>query len=84
MSYLDIFAKDVTLIGKLGEEKAHMAWVMARYLQDPDVDALAAVALTDGPDDKKIDFIYLDHDGKRLVFAQGFFAAKLRDFSARK
>src|SRR5260370_25679648 len=52
---------------------------MARYLEEPDVEALAATALTDGPDDKKIDFIYLDHDSKRLVFTQGFFASKPRD-----
>jgi hypothetical protein len=52
---------------------------MARYLQDPDVDALAGAALTDGPNDKKIDFIYLDHDEKRLVFAQGYYATKPQD-----
>src|SRR5262249_49450508 len=52
---------------------------MALYLEEPDVEALAATGLTDGSDDKKIDFIYLDHDTKRLIFAQGFFATKLRD-----
>src|SRR5580700_6950047 len=72
MSYLDIFEKETSLIDKLGTEKAHIAWVMALYLEEPDVEALAASALTDGSDDKKIDFIYLDHDGKRLVFTQGF------------
>jgi hypothetical protein len=79
MSYIDIFKKETALISKLGEEKAHTAWVMALYLEEPDVEALAAAALTDGSNDKKIDFIYLDHDGKRLVFTQGFFAARLRD-----
>ena len=79
MSYIDIFKKETALIAKLGEEKAHIAWVMALYLEEPDVEALAAAALTDGSDDKKIDFIYLDHDGKRLVFTQGFFASRLRD-----
>ena len=54
--YLDIFKKETALIGKLGEEKAHTAWVMARYLEEPDVEALAAVGLTDGSNDKKIDF----------------------------
>lgn len=52
---------------------------MARYLEDADVNALAAVALTDGPNDKKIDFIYLDHDAKRLVFTQGYFSSKPHD-----
>jgi|SRR5579863_5913406 len=79
MSYLDVFNKDVALITKLGREKAHTAWVMSCYLRDPDVEALAAAALTDGPDDKKIDFIYLDHDGKRLIFTQGYFATAQRD-----
>jgi hypothetical protein len=49
------------------------------YLEEPDVEALASEAITDGPDDKKIDFIYLDQDGKRIVFAQGYFAAAVRD-----
>ena len=79
MSYIDVFKKDAALIDKLGEEKAHIVWVMARYLEEADLDALAAVALTDGPNDKKIDFIYLDHDAKRLVITQGYFASKIRD-----
>lgn len=79
MSYLDIFRKSAALIAKLGEEKAHIVWVMARYLEEPDLEALAATALTDGPNDKKIDFIYLDHDDKRLVLTQGYFATKAKD-----
>lgn len=79
MTYVDIFQKEKNLITKLGEEKAHTAWVMAKYLEEPDIEALAAIALTDGPDDKKIDFIYLDPDERRLVFTQGFYANKMRD-----
>ncbi|ASG23835.1 AIPR family protein [Nitrospirillum viridazoti] len=79
MSYIDLFKKESSLISKLGIEQAHTAWVMARYLEEADIGALAANALTDGPNDKKIDFIYLDHDGKRIIFAQGFFANKARD-----
>jgi hypothetical protein len=79
MAYIDIFRKSTALIAKLGEEKAHTVWAMARYLEEPDLEALAATALTDGPDDKKIDFIYLDHDDKRLVLTQGYFASKPRD-----
>jgi len=79
MAYIDILRKSTALIAKLGEEKAHTVWAMARYLEEPDLEALAATALTDGPDDKKIDFIYLDHDDKRLVLTQGYFASKPRD-----
>jgi hypothetical protein len=79
MAYVDIFKKGTALIEKLGEEKAHIVWVMARYLEEPDLDALAAAALTDGPNDKKIDFIYLDHDAKRLILTQGYYTTKHRD-----
>ncbi len=79
MPYVDIFEKKKGLIAKVGTDKAHLAWAMALYLEDADVDGLAAVALTDGPDDKKIDFIYIDRDAKRIVFAQGFYATKQRD-----
>jgi len=79
MNYLDAFAKETALVSSLGEDKAYLSWVMAQYLEEADVEALASVALTDGPDDKKIDFIYLDYDAKRLVFSQGFFASKARD-----
>lgn len=79
MAYIDIFKKNDMIIRKLGEEKAHIVWVMARYLDESDLEALAAAALTDGPNDKKIDFIHLDHDAKRLVLTQGYFSSKARD-----
>ena len=37
MSYIDIFKKSAVLIEKLGEEKAHIVWVMARYIEEPDL-----------------------------------------------
>src|SRR5262245_20980243 len=33
----------------------------------------ASEGITDGANDKKIDFIYLDRDAKRVIFAQGFY-----------
>ena len=51
---------------------------MALYLDEPDVLALASEALTDGPDDRKIDFLYLDPDGRRVIFAQGYFSSEDR------
>ena len=76
---MDIFKKSTALISKLGEEKAYIVWVMGRYLEESDLEALAATALTDGPNDKKIDFICLDRDEKRLVLTQGYYAAKPKD-----
>jgi len=46
---------------------------------------LASEALTDGPNDKKIDFIYLNQEAGRLVFAQGYYAGKeKKEASANK
>jgi hypothetical protein len=72
MPYLDAFKTNDRLIKQLGEGNAHLAWVMALYLEEPDVEALASEAITDGKNDKKIDFIYLDRDAKRIIFAQGY------------
>ncbi|MBA1141842.1 AIPR family protein [Mesorhizobium neociceri] len=72
MSYLDAFKANAGLIKQLGEGNAYLAWVMALYLEEPDVEALASEGITDGPNDKKIDFIYLDRDTKRIIFSQGY------------
>ena len=74
MPYIDIIKADTSLIGALGEGNAHLVWTLALYLEEPDIEGLASQALTDGPDDKKIDFIYLDPDLKRIVFAQGYYS----------
>lgn len=79
MAYQDAFRANDSLIQVLGEANAHLVWAMALYLEEPDIAALASEALTDGPDDKKIDFIYLDRDGKRIVFAQGYFGKTTKD-----
>jgi hypothetical protein len=44
----------------------------ALYTGAEDSQELAAEALTDGPDDKKLDFCYLDLESRRLVIAQGY------------
>jgi len=79
MGYQDAFRSNDSLIRILGEGNAHLIWTMALYLEEPDVEALASEALTDGPDDKKIDFVYRDQDAKRIVFAQGYFARAAKD-----
>jgi hypothetical protein len=74
VSYEAVLQINSPLITKLGIGNAHLAWALALYLDEPDVEALASEALTDGPNDKKIDFIYLDTGLRRLVLAQGYFA----------
>ena len=73
MAYEQAFRADTTLIEKLGEGNAHLIWAIGLYLEEPDLEALASEALTDGHNDKKIDFIYVDRDSKRIVFAQGYY-----------
>lgn len=79
MAYNDAFHANASLIEALGEGNAHLIWALAMYLEEPDFEALASEALTDGPDDKKIDFIYLDRNAKRIVFAQGYFGNGKKD-----
>ena len=79
MNYLKSFEANEDLIGRLGKGNAYLVWVMALYYDYPDFLELASEALTDGSDDKKIDFIRLDLDEKKLVFAQGYFSSKDKD-----
>lgn len=79
MAYLDAFRAHTDFIRRLGEGSAHLIWAIGLYLEEPDLEALASESLTDGPDDKKVDFIHLDRDGKRIVFAQGYFSSSARE-----
>src|SRR5882672_3307585 len=45
---------------------------LSLYVQAEDVDALAAEALTDGGNDKKIDFCFIDRTKNYAAIAQGF------------
>ncbi len=79
MAYTDAFRAQNSLILKIGESNAHLVWALGLLLQESDLEALASEALTDGNDDKKIDFIYLDRDEGRIVLAQGYYAKSLKD-----
>jgi hypothetical protein len=79
MVYLDAFKGNTQLIGLLGEGGAHLVWSLGLYLEEPDLQSLASESLTDGPNDKKIDFILLDRDAKRIVFAQGYYGTAKKD-----
>jgi hypothetical protein len=82
MGYKQVFLSSTALIRSLGEANAHMIWATALYLEEPDPQALASEGLTDGSGDHKIDFIYLDRDAKRVVFAQGYYAQNTAKNSA--
>lgn len=74
--HLDAFNKQVTLTDTFGFGNAHLVWVMSMYLDVPDSMQLGVDSLTDGPNDKKLDFLYLDTDNRRIVFVQGYFSSK--------
>ncbi|MDD3788333.1 MAG: AIPR family protein [Petrimonas sp.] len=76
MNHLDSFKKQKELIDRFGEGNAHLAWVMSLYLDHPSALTLGSEGITDGGDDKKIDFIKLDYDLRKIVFAQGYYSNK--------
>ena len=77
MAYMEAFRANTSLIASLGEANAYLIWIMGLYSEERDLESLASEGLTDGSDDKKIDFIYLDRDNKKLIFAQGYYAQSL-------
>jgi hypothetical protein len=79
MNYLNTFRSNTELVRALGEANAHLVWVLAMYLDESDLEALASECLTDGSNDKKIDFIHLDPEYKRILFAQGYFSCVSKD-----
>ena len=79
MSYETAFQANDSLIKSLGEGNAYLIWALGLYLEEPDLEALASEALTDGPNDKKIDFFYLDKGNQRLIIAQGYYSSSQRD-----
>jgi hypothetical protein len=79
MNYLDKFRKEAELIKQFGEGNAYLIWTMSMYLDHPDPIELGSEALTDGSDDKKIDFIRLDRELNKIVFAQGYYSSKQND-----
>ncbi|WP_421798270.1 AIPR family protein [Haliscomenobacter sp.] len=83
MTHLNTFKTQTELISKYGEEKAHLIWSMGLYLDFPDLDQIATESLTDGSDDKKIDFIRLDLENKRLIVAQGTYSGSGAIYKAK-
>lgn len=76
MNHIEVFKKNVDLIGMIGEGNTHLVWAVALYLDEPNLNQIASESLNDDHDDKKIDFIRLDVDSKRIVFAQGYYSER--------
>ena len=74
--HLNDFSKQQTLEDTFSEGNAHLVWVMSMYLDAPDPKQLGIDSLTDGPNDKKLDFLHLDTDNRRIVFVQGYYSSK--------
>lgn len=74
MQYIKKFKEQSSLIEKFKEDGAYLCWVMAMYLERNDIFELATDALTDGNDDKKIDFIDLDISTGKIILAQGYYS----------
>jgi len=74
MKFIEAVNLRKDLIDEIGLDNTHLAMAIALFIEEPDVAALASEGLTDGGNDKKIDFIYHDVDNRRLVFAQGYFS----------
>lgn len=83
MHHLNEFNKHISLKEKYGSN-AYMLWVLGLYLDEPDLDALAARSLTDGGNDKCLDFIEIDKSGQKIVIAQGYFSDKDGDKAPAK
>jgi hypothetical protein len=79
MNHIDTFKKQIELISEFGEGNAHLAWVMSLYMDHPSPLTLGSESITDGGDDKKIDFIRLDYDLRKIVFAQGYYTNRTVD-----
>jgi len=73
MHYIQKFKEQASLIEKFKEDNAYLCWVMAMYLGRNDIFELANDSLTDGNNDKKIDFIDIDISTGTITLAQGYY-----------
>jgi hypothetical protein len=79
MSFIDALNTRQALVDKIGRDAAYLCLAVSLFIEEPDVDQLASEGLTDGGNDKKIDFIYHDANLKKLIFAQGYLTEKKKD-----
>lgn len=79
MNMDDALLANKQLVDEIGRNDAYLVLAVALFLEEPDLSGLAAAGLTEGGNDKKIDFIFLDTDARRIVFAQGYMSTKNSD-----
>lgn len=79
MKHLEFFKNQTSLISQLGEGNAHLIFAMSLFLDISNMEELAADSLTDGKNDKKIDFLHIDQDSHRIIISQGFYSRKNRE-----
>lgn len=79
MTHLDSFSSQAELIKQFGKGNAHLVWGLSLYLDYPSPAELGAESLTDGGNDKKIDFLRYEPDTKRAICAQGYFSERKVD-----
>lgn len=79
MDYISIFKSETQLIQDYGEGNAFLIWVMGLYLDESNLQNLAEESLTDQSDDKKIDFLRIDEDRKKIYVVQGYYTKKEKD-----
>lgn len=59
---------------EMSPSQAYGIYALGLYTGDTDFEGLATGALTDGPDDKKIDFCHIDEEAHEAYFGQAYVA----------
>lgn len=79
MNYIDAFKQEKVLISMYSANMAFPVWAMGLYLDNSDLLTLASENLTDSGDDKKIDFLRVDTDLRKVFIVQGYYTEKDKD-----
>lgn len=79
MNYIEAFKHEKELISIYSANMAFPVWAMGLYLDNSDLLTLASENLTDSGDDKKIDFLRVDTDLRKIFIVQGYYTEKDKD-----
>ena len=79
MNYIAAFKQEQGLISMYSANMAFPVWAMGLYLDNSDLLTLASENLTDSGDDKKIDFLRVDTDLRKVFIVQGYYTEKDKD-----